>query len=1051
LDPIIRHAIAAPLFGAGKLDRAALVRRVLDQFGKKLIVLAAPAGYGKTTLLANVAKRAEIPLCWVRMREENSDLGSLAELLRASMNARFRALRGRPRLERSIVASPRGIARVFSDAITGGIEDEFAIVLDDCQFLNLSLESTAFLDELLRTTPPNVTFIVAGREAPDISLAQLLAEEELAGLGPQDLALTREEVIAFLRTRSRPNQDAAFLADRLMLTTGGWITGVLLSEELAGGVVPEGFRGDRPAIFEYLASVVFNRLDEGLRRFMMESSVLPVMTSESCNAVLRRTDSNVFLATLVRKGLFVTATNDTPRTYEYSPQVRQFLVESLMAVDPSGSRILRTRLARYYSARGLAEEAIDLMTDVGDMRGAARLAEQAAGAAFEAGRIRTLEKWSRRLAGFHLHAPSVLIELARGHLDQGKVDLASSDLRELEGAISVLAPRKTVARLRIVNAWVALRKGNWQEALGSAIAAEGSLARTKASRGLRAQALRVKGTAMADGMRDYGAAIGFAEAAIEELEVANDKYSLVNALIDLNYYQLESGLQLDALRSIARALDLAREIDSPVPLAIASLNAAVTYHYRSNFERALDLFEEARRNAALAGSPQIEGQVTVSLGDLFSDLGLMSQAGELYEKAMQLASSVGDTGLLATVCLQSGVLHRRAGSLETAIQWIERACAYGGEGIANSPWIRANRIMALPIRSRESLYEMERLALDGVGALANYHLPVVLMFRAMLALEEGSLGPSKAMASEAMKSALERGAEQFLVAEVLASKDIRPVVEEMAGSRAEFMRISQVMEIASAMRRAYSPGDDTTKDRPSLKVTSLGKREALFRGSRLGQLKPLHEEVLFFLIDRKAAEKDLILELFWRDAPMSRRNANLHMAIYSLRRALGKGALVSDGTTYRLATDLQVEYDTDSFERAAGVALRLARGDPRRYFALTDAKSAYKGQFLTGWDSEWVIERRRSLEGKYLNVLLELALELEARGNRALEAEVLGEALTHDPLRDDLNSMYLGTLGFLGRRSEMVVHYSQYRRLLSSELGLDPPSEIRELYDRLIG
>jgi two-component SAPR family response regulator len=154
---------------------------------------------------------------------------------------------------------------------------------------------------------------------------------------------------------------------------------------------------------------------------------------------------------------------------------------------------------------------------------------------------------------------------------------------------------------------------------------------------------------------------------------------------------------------------------------------------------------------------------------------------------------------------------------------------------------------------------------------------------------------------------------------------------------------------------------------------------------------------------------------------------------------------------YRLAEELNWEYDVERFERAARVAESLPPGDPRRLFALTEAIHSYGGSFLPEFDTEWVFERRRLLELRYLDLLAHHAQEALVRNQPSRALTTLRDALEIDPLRDDTNRQYLEVLGRLGRRSDIVEHYQRYMRLLASELGLDPPEDIRALYARLIG
>jgi DNA-binding SARP family transcriptional activator len=223
-----------------------------------------------------------------------------------------------------------------------------------------------------------------------------------------------------------------------------------------------------------------------------------------------------------------------------------------------------------------------------------------------------------------------------------------------------------------------------------------------------------------------------------------------------------------------------------------------------------------------------------------------------------------------------------------------------------------------------------------------------------------------------------------------------------------------------------------------------------FGGNEVRTTKPQLREVLFYLVDHRTVPRDELGEVFWPTSPPGKRNANIHMAIHSLRRWVGRDVVELEAGAYQLSPSLEVAYDVASFIRARGIALALPRGDPRRYFALTEAVNSFAGEFLPEFSSDWVIERRRGLELHYLEVLSAYGEEALTRDQPQRAVEHIRRGLAIDPYRDDLNAQYMEALGRLGRRSEVVSHYQRYTTLLGSELGLDPPREVRELYARLI-
>ena len=202
LDSVVRHAITAPTFDKTKLHRERLVDDIHANIPRKLIAVAAPPGYGKTTLLADFTENTELPVCWVRVSDADRDVFHLSNLLNISLQRRFRRLHSQIDLENLAGSSPEALAGVFSSVIDENVSETFVIILDDVHLINTSESTTAFLDTFLENMPEQVTVIAAGREVLEVSLARLMADGNLGGLGPQDLALTQDEVIALAERQS---------------------------------------------------------------------------------------------------------------------------------------------------------------------------------------------------------------------------------------------------------------------------------------------------------------------------------------------------------------------------------------------------------------------------------------------------------------------------------------------------------------------------------------------------------------------------------------------------------------------------------------------------------------------------------------------------------------------------------------------------------------------------------------------------------------------------------------------------------------------------------
>jgi DNA-binding SARP family transcriptional activator len=441
--------------------------------------------------------------------------------------------------------------------------------------------------------------------------------------------------------------------------------------------------------------------------------------------------------------------------------------------------------------------------------------------------------------------------------------------------------------------------------------------------------------------------------------------------------------------------------------------------------------------------------ILLGQADVFSDLNLALQAAELYGQGLMLATEIDNVWLIRYGCLQTSVLHRRRGSRALAKDWLARAIAVGG---AESPPPEVQiQLSALEIPSRPGhTAKLLRECLASAGLEAKQAaLARLLIGKASLAA--GDSHTAQTTLEDALAFAGANGMEQVLAGELAFDEELREFMRSQLKGDPTLSVILRRIDSMRAIAQQYEMAEENEGSPDIIRFQALGKAEVINTLSDSNELKPLAREVLFILVDRGSIERDVLLETFWPHYPPGRQVANLHTAIYSLRRLLGKEAIEHEGSAYTITSGSKIEYDVQRFERAAQVATGLPLGDPRRMFALTEAINSYAGPFLPEFGSEWVVERRRELELRYLDLLGEHAQEALVRDQPDRALRTLRQALDLDPLRDDTNLRYLEALGRLGRRSELVEHYQSYSRLLSNELGLDPPEPMRELYARLIG
>ncbi|HEY1366466.1 MAG TPA: LuxR C-terminal-related transcriptional regulator [Gaiellaceae bacterium] len=359
---------SVPRIRPGSIARTALVNRLLAAPEGTVAAVVAPAGYGKTTLLAQWVGRERRPCAWLTLDEDDDDVG----VLRASLEAVLDGLRASK--------WPRKPA---------------LLVLDNADVLR-SRPALDTVNALIRDLPAGSTIALASRREPAIRLARLRSEGRLLELGADELAFTRREAHAALRGAGLALAEARVA--ELERQTEGWPAGLYLAALSLGlGTDPDEFGGDDRFVADFLQAEHLGSLPAADLRFLLRTSVLERMNAELCDAVLERTDSGRRLEALERAGLFLVPLDRHRAWYRYRRPFRECLQAELKRREPDAVPELNRRAADWCDAHGLHEAAVDYAAAAGDADRVAALVARLALPAYHAGRIASIERALRLL------------------------------------------------------------------------------------------------------------------------------------------------------------------------------------------------------------------------------------------------------------------------------------------------------------------------------------------------------------------------------------------------------------------------------------------------------------------------------------------------------------------------------------------------------------------------------------------------------------------------------------------------------------------------------
>src|SRR6266567_3394474 len=397
----------------GFVPRPRLVGRLEEGLARGLVLVCAPAGSGKTVLLADWARHGGRPVAWLSLDVVDNDP---ARFWRHVVAALGRARRGIGELAGPVLgpleaSSPDGLVMALINELAADPrEAEVLLVLDDYHLIDSQPVHGSLLF-LLEHLPPGLRMVLASRSDPPLPLARLRAGGQLAELRADDLRFTTDEAAALLREAlgaDLPDAAVAVLAAR----TEGWAAGLQLAAlSLRGQADAAGFvaafSGSHRYVLDYLAGEVLDRQTEELRGFLLETSVLERLSGALCDAVTGRADSQAMLEAIEHAGLFLVPLDEVRGWWRYHQLFADLLRVRLRQQRPERIPVLHKNAAAWHSEHGPADAAVRHAIAAGDTNWAARLMEQYFDELFYLrGEGATLERWFSALpAGMIRYRP----------------------------------------------------------------------------------------------------------------------------------------------------------------------------------------------------------------------------------------------------------------------------------------------------------------------------------------------------------------------------------------------------------------------------------------------------------------------------------------------------------------------------------------------------------------------------------------------------------------------------------------------------------------------
>ena len=659
---LLKSKCRVPSRGSNAVTRPRLTQRLDVALRAPLTVLAAPAGFGKTTALTDWL--ATLPpgapaVAWLSLDRRDNDPSTFWTYVVTALRTAAPSL-GSDALQLLASASPSSeaaLAALLNDL--GGRPEDLLLVLDDYHLVEAP-EVNEGMTFLLEHQPPQLHVVLATRTDPPLPLARMRARGQLVEVRAADLRFTVEESAAYLNGPMELRISKGDLA-ALDQRTEGWIAALQLAALSMQGrkdvsAFIAGFTGDDRYVVDYLGEEVLTRLPTAVREFLLRTSILERLTGPLCDAVTGRTGGRASLVALERANLFVVPLDDTRQWYRYHHLFADVLHAHLFDEHAEEVPELHRRASVWFADNGDSSEAIGHALAGGDLRRAADLMELAIPGMSRERRDAELVGWVRALPDEVVGNRPVLAVLLAGALtlasDLDTVDERLSDVERSvcaeDGTWPVSPPPELVvvdmdgyrslpARIAMYRAALALAHGDL----------DGTVAHAREASSLAPPGdhlSRASGGALAGLASWTRGDLGEAHAAYTEsiagLEKAGFVSDVLGCCITLGDICRTQGRLTDALRTYQSALDLASRQAGGEPLrgsADMHVGIAGVLLERDDVVAAAEHLAVSRGLGEYNGLPQNPYRWRVAMarlreveGDLDGALALLDEADRVY-------------------------------------------------------------------------------------------------------------------------------------------------------------------------------------------------------------------------------------------------------------------------------------------------------------------------------------------------------------------------------------------------------------------------------------
>ena len=1061
--PLIATKIRVPRRRHDLLPRRRLLTFIHTHLDRKLILISAPAGYGKTTLLTDFAHDVDLPVCWYTLDPFDRDLEVFLEHLVAAIAARFPAFGQRSRNFLRETADPGSnlypLVATLVQEIYDTIPEYFFLVLDDHHTVEEQEQINEFLDLFATYVDENCHLIIASRTLPALpNLSLLVARRQAAGLSIDELRFTPHEIQALAKQNYEldlsPEQ-----ANKLAEHTGGWITGLLLTtahrwEQAHGEVAVRG--RINVDVYDYLSRQVLERQPDALREFLLASSVLDELSPQLCSRVLEIEHPAALMDQVRIRNLFIIEFEGEQNRLRFHDLFRDFLRDTLQQQNEALYRELTLRAAKAYAEQGEWERAVGRYLALEQYEPVVDILQARGDHLFGTGRWDTLAAWIDALPEAERIAhPLFLMHRGKIHMERGEHGQALALYAQAEEAYRSADHATGHAYALAMKGYVLRFQGSYADAIACSQEAlalvSGATVEERLSMALahrNAGICQFRQGQTVEGQETL-------QSALRLYEVLNAPYDVGMVRHDLGFgYEMMGDLE-NAVSNYQAALERWQELENPGPWANTLNSLGVIFYLQGRYKEAAQMLDEALAKSRTAGDQRVEAFVWASLGDLHRDQGTYERARQAYAQALEIAER-SRSGFIQTYALNGlGNVSCLQGDLEQAGKQLQRALELARQHRSHYETGLCHTSLGILAAEQEDLVTARQHLDESVGYFESggfqRELAMACLHRAQISfLAQDGTGALSDL-KRALDLAKELAFDQFLVVEGRQMSGLLRHALEEGMADPLVPRLLERIEALQALQAARPEPVVQVERRQALKISALGQPRVELEGQSIQWTTAQSRDLLFCLLQHsQGLRKEEVGGIFWPDHPPHKLDGIFRSTLYRLRRSVFRESVVFEGGLYSFNWDSDHWFDVEAFEGLLDQANRSPVTEQKREL-LEAALSLYKGDYLEDVYADWCSLERERLRERHLDALESLAGLYARQGTLQRAIETYENLVVQDPYRELAHRELMRCHFRLGNRVAAIRQYQSCLQILREDLGLSPTAETEELYLQIIG